>query len=181
MENIEFVRRNDGAEGVRTAFVFSCPGQEEEKSGLLVNGQTGRNLDMLLHFLHQKRPDLFPSEDRYYYRITNSSERIHYKARDGRTEPSSAEIKAPDNLERLTGDIKDYDVVITFGRGATEAVSLLADKLDNKKILHSRHLSFLSLNSGVKNDINGEPIPRGDPDSTKKRLEAVAADIISQI
>ena len=33
MENeIFYVKRNEGAEGVRTAFVFSCPGQEELKS-----------------------------------------------------------------------------------------------------------------------------------------------------
>lgn len=179
--NNGIVKRNEGRGDIRTAFIFSCPGQEEEKSGLLVNGQTGKNLDMVLTFLKAKRPDLFPSENRYDYRITNSSERIHYKALDGRTEPSAAELREEENLSRLAEDIRGFDTVITFGRCAAEAARLIAESTEGTTFLYSRHLSFLSLNSSIKTDINGDPIIAGSADATYKRLEVAAESILSQL
>lgn len=179
--NDKTVKRNEGKSYIRTAFIFSCPGQEEEKSGKLVNGQTGKNLNGVLAYLKRSRPDLFPSVDRYDYRITNSSESVHYKAYDGRTEPSAAEIRDPENLNRLAEDIYGYDTVITFGKSADLAASLLKDRFPGTSFLYSRHLSFLSLNSGIKNDINGDPIIRGSSDSTQKRLEVAADDILKQL
>ena len=55
------VRRNEGKKDIPTAFIFSCPGQEELKSGKLVNGQTGKNLDMMLSILNKNYPGIFPS------------------------------------------------------------------------------------------------------------------------
>ncbi len=184
MENeIFYVKRNEGAEGVRTAFVFSCPGQEELKSGKLVNGQTGKNLDMMLEILNKEHPDIFPYTDRYSYRITNSSERVHYKAHDNRSEPKKDEILAAENLSRLMDDIRDYKYIITFGRCASLAVEAAVGQFcnDDKVIMYSQHLSFLSLNSSIKEDINGEPILRGSKDSTYKRLQVAARKICEQM
>ena len=179
MSNI--VKRNEGIPGIKTAFIFACPGQEEEKSGRLVNGQTGKNLDAMLGYLKAEMPELFPSVDRYDYRITNSSESVHYMAFDGRTEPSRKEIKSPENLERLASDISGYDVIITFGNSAAFAAEKIKGRFPDVRFLYSRHLSFLSLNSGIKTDIDGNPIQRGAPDSTAKRLEVAADEILRQL
>ncbi len=177
------VKRNEGKREIKTAFIFSCPGQEELKSGKLVNGQTGKNLDMMLTILHKKFPEIFPSTDRYDYRITNSSEQVHYKAYDNRTEPKTAEINTPENLERLKKDIEGYQYVITFGRCASLAAeyAVKAYNMNETKFLYSRHLSFLSLNSTIKTDIDGNPIAKGSKDSTYKRLEAAAKKITDQL
>ncbi len=177
------VGRNEGKKDIRTAFIFSCPGQEELKSGLLVNGQTGKNLDMMLTFLNAKRPDIFPSVNRYDYRITNSSEIVHYKAHDQRTEPSVSEINNEKNIERLKNDISGYDYVITFGRCS----AIAADNLKQRGVcketvfLYSRHLSFLCLNSSINTDVHGNPIERGCENATAKRLEAAAEMILQQL
>lgn len=177
------VKRNEGKKEIKTAFVFSCPGQEELKSGKLVNGQTGKNLDGMLSILKQQYPDIFPSADRYDYRITNSSENVHYKALDNRSEPKTKEITAPENLKRLYDDLCGYEYIITFGRCAALAVEeMLGNKnISGVKTMYSRHLSFLSLNSSIKTDINGEPIPRGDKNGTYKRLEVAAKNISDQL
>ena len=177
------VKRNEGREDIKTAFIFSCPGQEELKSGLLVNGQTGKNLDMLLTILNNRRPDIFPSTNRYEYRITNSSEIVHYKALDNRTEAKPQEINAPENLKRLKADIVGYDYVITFGRcSAIGAESIKNDtECKNTTFVYSQHLSFMSLNSSIKTDINGKPIERGSADGTYRRIEVVAKKILDQI
>ena len=153
------------------------------KSGKLVNGQTGKNLDLMLSILNKEYPEIFPSCFRYDYRITNSSEYVHYKAFDNRTEPKKDEILENDNLKRLADDIMDYKYIITFGRCASlaaEGCSKLFDMSD-KVFIYSQHLSFLSLNSSIKTDINGEPIERGSKDSTYKRLEVAARKVTEQI
>ena len=177
------VRRNEGKKEIKTAFVFSCPGQEELKSGRLINGQTGKNLDMMLTILCAQYPEIFPSGNRYDYRITNSSERVHYKAYDNRTEPKTAEILDNENMLRLKDDIEGYEYIITFGRCASLAVAECIKRFDTKdmKVMYSQHLSFLSLNSSIKYDINGEPIQKGQKNSTYKRLEAAAKKITDQL
>lgn len=180
-EEILRVTRNDGRKDIKTAFIFSCPGQEELKSGLLVNGQTGKNLDMMLTILNKKRPDIFPSTNRYDYRITNSSEIVHYKAHDNRTEPKAAEITAPENIKRLKEDISGYGHVITFGRCSQIGAEKLKGECQNTVFMYSQHLSFLSLNSTIKNDIEGKPIEKGDKNGTYKRLEVAAQKILDQL
>ncbi len=177
------VSRNEGLPGMKTAFLFSCPGQEEMKSGRLVNGQTGKNLDRLLCFLHEQRPDLFPETNRYAYRITNSSEQVHFKAHDGRTEPSEKEIALPENLSRLKEDLRGFELVITFGRCASFAAQRLSDDKTAPlpRFISCRHLSFLSLNSSIKTDVHGSPILRNDPQATDKRLMVVAGQVLSQL
>ena len=180
---ISTVRRNDGREEAETAFIFSCPGQEEQKSGKLVNGRTGKNLDIMLSILYRHYPQIFPFCCRYDYRITNSSEKIHYKAFDNRTEPREAEITEPANIRRLINDISGYKYIITFGRCAALAADEIRKQglMPDSVFLYSRHLSFLSLNSSIKYDTDGKKIEKGDPDSTYKRLEVAAKMITDQL
>lgn len=183
MDEIKYVHRNEGRSDVRTAFIFSCPGQEEMRSGKLVNGQTGKNLDVMLSILNHRYPDIFPYTDRYDYRITNSSEQVHFKAFDGRTEPRKEEILSEENIRRVYDDIRGYKYIITFGKcallAAEKAAELSGDR--EKVFMYSQHLSFLSLNSSIKEDINGKPIERGGKNSTYKRLEVAAQRIADQL
>lgn len=179
-ENKKKVTRNEGKPEIKTAFIFACPGQEEEKSGKLVNGQTGKNLDAVLVFLNKKYPDIFPSTNRYDYRITNSSEYVHYAAYDHRTEPTPKEIKEPENIARLKKDIEGYNYVITFGKSAALAAES-AGKIPDTKFIYSQHLSFMSLNYTIKNDVNGNPIEKGSKDATSKRIEVAAKKIADQL
>ena len=177
------VRRNEGKKDIPTAFIFFFFFQEELKSGKLVNGQTGKNLDMMLSILNKNYPGIFPSCDRYDYRITNSSEYVHYKAFDNRTEPKKNEILEKDNLSRLIEDIREYKYIITFGKCALLAAESSANIFDmsDKRFIYSQHLSFLSLNSSIKTDINGKTIEKGSIDSTYRRLEVAAKNITDQI
>ncbi len=182
-ETVLRVKRNEGRGDIKTAFIFSCPGQEELKSGLLLNGQTGKNLDMMLTILNKQRPDIFPSTNRYDYRITNSSEIVHYKAHDNRTEAKPAEITEPENLKRLKEDIAGYNCVITFGRCSALGTESIKndDECKDTIFVYSQHLSFMSLNSSIKTDINGNPIERGSPDGTYRRIEVAAWKILDRI
>ena len=77
----------------------------------------------------------------------------------------------------------NYKYIITFGKCASLAAQRAAEMFDSKDkiIMYSQHLSFLSLNSSIKEDIHGDPIERGSKDSTYKRLEVTAQKIIDQL
>ena len=92
-------------------------------------------------------------------------------------------LKEKENISRLKNDITGYSCVIAFGRSAGIAAELMSSEqgFENVSFITSRHLSFLSLNSSIREDINGCPIERGSQDGTYKRLEVVAAQILSQL
>ncbi|WP_303860744.1 hypothetical protein [Alkalibaculum bacchi] len=183
----EYLERNEG-NNKKIAFVFSCPGAAEEKSNILVSGTTGKNLNKIIQILRQdfSCEHLFDSEDRYDYRITNASMKVHYKAKDGRSEPTKKEITDSENLRRLTEDLECYEFIITFGNNANFAVNHCKDKLVNQKIINVRHLGLQSLNQ-IKVDVDGEDIsnPNNDKDTgnanTLKRLKVVAKEIGNQL
>src|SRR5690606_41955365 len=85
MKNRETVDYNKGRIN-RIAFVFSCPGQEELKSGKLVYGKTGYNLELLLQELKKRDFITEKFENRYDFTITNSHNEVHYKALNNRSE-----------------------------------------------------------------------------------------------
>ena len=93
---------NKGTDISHVAFMFACPGQKEEKAGKVVAGNTGKNLNLLLSVLSASENEniraLFPSENRYDYLITNSSDIIHYPALDGTSLPSKSEYADDANL-----------------------------------------------------------------------------------
>lgn len=183
----EYLERNEG-KNKKIAFVFSCPGAAEEKHNKLVSGTTGKNLNKIIHILRQdfSLEHIFNSEDRYHYRITNASMKVHYKAKDGRSEPTKKEILNVENIQRLTEDLRGFEVIISFGNNANFAVNYCKDKLENPKIINVRHLGLQSLNQ-IKVDVDGEDIsnPNSDKDTgnanTLKRLKVVAKKIADQL
>ena len=73
--------------------------------------------------------------------------------------------------------------MITFGRSASLAAEQVKKQYGTEGVtfMYSQHLSFLSLNSSIKEDVNGDPIIRGDKNATFKRLEAAAKKITDQL
>ncbi|OYX81988.1 MAG: hypothetical protein B7Y83_16405, partial [Flavobacteriales bacterium 32-34-25] len=99
--------------GIRTdiALVFSCPGQEEEKKGKPISGQTGKNLDFFLTRLSEKLE--FEFKNRYDLRITNSVKTAYYKnSTSNKTEPTTDEIKDKNNLNRLYNELYEIEKFI---------------------------------------------------------------------
>lgn len=184
---IDRLPRNEGKNSL-VAFVFSCPGSLEEKNKQLVQGQTGHNLNRLIGIIREepRYQYYFNYENRFDYRITNSSNLIHYKAKDGVSEPSNGEIMSLDNLSRLIKDLKGFELVITFGDKAKLAVNSCRNQLGNPHIINVRHLGFQSINQ-IKKDCNDEEIlsSNGDPavgkQNTKRRLEVIAKEILFQL
>lgn len=171
---------NQGDKNAKVAFVFSCPGQKEEKENKLVAGMTGKNLNCLISCLRNNHGlcELFPSEDRYYYRITNASTKIHYEAKNGLSEPTDSEIVDEKNLERLCNDLQGFDYVITFGRKAEFAVSKL--EIDSTIINVKYHLGLRGINN-IKFDVHGCELKVGEKGNTEKRLACLALKIAEQI
>ena len=168
---------NMGKRKNKVAFVFSCPGQYEEKEQKPTVGQTGKNLDTLLVYLQKQNNIIFQYRDRYSYRITNSWDKVEFKSRTGRTEATKKEINTKENIERVKKELDGIDIVIFFGKNAQRIVDLLNF---NGMILRTRHLSFQSLNQ-IEQDINGSVLMKGETKNTEKRLEVVAEDILSQL
>src|SRR5690606_35035215 len=179
MKNRETVDYNKGRIN-RIAFVFSCPGQEELKSGKLVYGKTGYNLELLLQELKKRDFITEKFENRYDFTITNSHNEVHYKALNNRTEPLNPKTKEEDNLQRLLKELKETEIIICFGKKSKYALHQIKDKLNEKSnILYSRHLGLMSLNQ-IKDDIQGKPLENGNKENTIKRIEVIAQNLTEQ-
>ena len=189
-DNNKTVKYNKGNGVSSVAFMFACPGHKEELAGRVVAGATGKNLDILLSiFMHSEHKEiraLFPSSNRYDYLITNASDIIHYPSLDGTSLPSLKEYSCDSNIERLYSELSGIDYVIAFGQQAKNAarrVESMYGPFDGKLplfICSAPHLSFLSLNR-IRNDVCGDPIERGNPQATHKRLEVIAKSIETDI
>lgn len=183
------------------AFIFSCPGQKEEKSTPPgpAKGQTGVNLEVLLEIL-----SLQPETNgicREKITITNAWPRVEYKKATGRSEATKEEILDYDNIDRLAKElitIKKY--IFVSGKKAEIAVMKLIEenKLKNSvRVFKFRHLGNQSLNQ-IKEDKNGEEIktyskafmkPKYETrslkqirkDNTRRRIEKVAYDLYRDI
>lgn len=182
---------NKGKNISPVAFMFACPGQKEQAAGKVVAGATGKNLNMLLSILmeseNEKIRALFPSDDRYDYLITNSSDTVHYPALDNTSLPPKSEYSNDANLNRLYSELDHMKYVIAFGAQAKEASKLVEYKYKLREvsprpvfITSLPHLSLLSLNQ-ISEDINGVHIERGDPEATRKRLTVVAKMLTENI
>lgn len=159
------------------AFVFSCPGQEEEKHGYLCAGQTGDNLKILIMQLYQLIQseakhllDLFVSDRREDYFITNASNCVHYKTLTNNSEPGKKEILVPENLSRLNAELKNRKIVVFCGKQAEYASKKI--NISGKSIVVC-HLSNRGLVKYYKG-IGREPL------SIKQRIQRLAGEIIGK-
>ncbi len=184
---LKTVNYNAGTEDCIVALVLSCPGTEEAKSGKLVSGKTGENLNKVLQHLSNSLSSIFHSSDRYDYRITNSSNIVHPNNIDNRTEPLLKEIKDASNLLRLYKEIKDFTYVISFGKKAGRAVEeCLKDKKEKPIHIHYEyHLGCQGINHIHKDEygytIESTKNPKRQAENTEKRLKVVAKAIIELI
>jgi hypothetical protein len=133
--------------GATLAFVFICPGRFEAARGYPCAAGTGANLARVLVELHARSPLLFPSPSRDAYLITNAWATVEYPALTGRSVPTEAEVLAPDNLERLAGELAGVDRVIACGAQAHAALRELARRRPSMEVAYGRHLSQRSINS----------------------------------
>lgn len=154
------------------AFVFSCPGQKEELAGRVCAGKTGENLDLLIRYLHEKRPEIFTSPLRESYTITNASDRVHYMGLTKDTEASYGEISEPENIDRLSNELSGCRVVICMGDRAAYAV---ARTCGAAKILRGEHLGHQNLNRNYRVD-GGTASERN-----KERVAIIGDKILQQL
>jgi hypothetical protein len=156
--------------GARTGFVFICPGRHEANRGYPCAAGTGANLNRALAVLHARRPDCFPSPDRFMYVVTNSWPIVEYPALTGRSVPTEAEVLAPSNLARLASEIGTLDLVVACGAQAQAAVrALLAAGALRARAAYGRHLSQRAVNM----------IPGGS--DTPSRIARWCDDLLAQI
>ncbi|MCR5202018.1 MAG: hypothetical protein K6D02_02855 [Lachnospiraceae bacterium] len=153
-------------------FVFSCPGQEEEKSGKLVTGETGKNMDILVSYLHRHKPQVFKYKYRYDYQITNASDLVHYKALTGDSEASDSELFAPGNISRLQRETEKSKYIICMGDKAKSAVSKLNI---NGKIIYGEHIGNVHLNLAYEAKSETASARR------RERVGYVAEEILNQL
>lgn len=164
------VKYQPGTAGV--AFVFSCPGQKEELAGRVCAGKTGENLEILIRYLHEKRPEIFPSPLRGSYTITNASDRVHYMALTKDTEASYAEIAESANIERLSNELHGCSVVVCMGDRAAYAVNRTCG---SARVLRGEHLGHQNLNRNYQ--VDGETAS----DRNKQRVAIIGDKILQQL
>ncbi len=177
----------------QVAFVFSCPGREEEKAGYPAAKMTGINLAKLFVVLNEmKMKDYHFTRERVT--ITNAWANVEYDAKTCRSEATKEEVLSPDNLNRLLEELAAVtELIVCCGQKARLAIQALAaeNRLQaGTRVVYINHLGMKSINQITK-DIHGEPIVAvaKHPDrftlaakeigsaNTHKRLEVVAAQI----
>lgn len=99
------------------AFVFAAPGSAEAHQLKPIFDITGRHLDLALaRHLAPALPTVFPSIDRYSYRITNAHALPLARALgDKRTEADDANIRLPANIERVRNERLGCRLVVLCG------------------------------------------------------------------
>ena len=153
------------------AFVFSCPGRKEceaQPPGP-AKGETGNNLQELIRQLDQHQQ--LQSLHRGHARITNAWRHVEFIGRTGRTEPALYEVLERENLDRLSGELRDISrAIVCCGTPATTAVCRLAalGRLhDGVTVLVSPHLGQTRLNSMFPNRVCNviQPPPENEDSS----------------
>lgn len=169
----------------KIAFVFSCPGQEEEKKKCPASGKTGDNLNILIRKLNELN-FLNKVSSKNDLRITNSWDKVLYDKKDGRTEASlnKKEIYSDTNLLRIRNELNDIDeYIICSGTRAMNAICKAKIIKKDLKIIQIPHigLSSLNRNKNLKIDIHGNAIEAKQKDANERRIELIANNILKQL
>lgn len=162
------------------AFVLSAPGEEEEANGKPAAGETGSQLDKILIHLNKINPKLFPSINRYDYKITNASDQVFYAAKDnGDTEDEKSKILNKNNIERVRTELHGSKYVILCGLKA----QLLSAKLSDFKLINIYHPGAKGLRQMFPNSHCGLKELKKEKGAIRdeKRYELCALEIIKQI
>lgn len=160
----------------QTAFVFSVPGKCEEANGKPVSGLTGENLKVALHHLQRERPDIFGTDDRYRYRITNAYWKSIFARQDnGRTEATQKQVHGESNLSRLLQELGDCSLVVLCGVKAQSVGDYLRGRLPDLHQIKVPHIGLRGLQTF--NDENIWAIPNAR-DRTEARLRAWSRQVL---
>ncbi len=168
------VRYQEGVSWNKTAFVFSCPGQEEMNLGTVCAGTTGVNLSMVLEYCHEKNSTVFPSSSKCDYLITNASDLVHFKNMTNDTEASDEEIYAAENLQRLRTELQSKNIIICMGERASSAVRQAG--IHGKVVCFKHHLSNQKLNRAYTNDQFAEDL--SPEERRRERIRLVAEELL---
>lgn len=165
------VKAKANPDGLKIACVFSCPGHEEEKTGVFLSGVTGSNFITLINILNIKAPGIFSSVEKEKYHINNSSEHVYYEGylndKDGRTTPYILDIKSDENKDRLVSELDGMRYVIAFGNDAETALKNAGiEYIKAKCHLGTKGLNSLEYETSV---------------TTEMKLEDIADDLIKKI
>lgn len=172
---------NNGLPNIKVGFILSAPGRLEERSGRPASGNTGKNLDLLISILNLKYPQLFPSKNRYSYRITNAVTDVHYASKTNDTEGKNSEVLNKNNIDRILSEISGLTDVFCFGEKALLLKNELISRGFNGSIYSDIHLGLQSINRKITEDINGNPLNKGADGNTQKRIEVIANRIGNEI
>lgn len=156
------------------AFVFSCPGQLEEKAKHPAAGKTGRNFEALLLLLS---PHLgVETLTRDSVTITNAWPNIEYEGTTNRSEADDTEILEDANIDRLAIELGCVTKMIVFC-GDKAAVALKG--LEEKKLLAPsiqvafvEHLGTRGLNR-IKVDFQQQTIDSAEKQRREGRRDSV--------
>lgn len=141
---------NKGNEKNKVAFIFACPGKCEEYNSQVLAGETGDNLNLVLTELNIKCKKLFPTNNRYYYFLTNASERVYYEGykfgsyTNDRATPYKIDIQQQSNVSRLKNELEPYEYLICFGGDAKIVINHIKknnEDFKKKTIAYVKHLS----------------------------------------
>jgi uracil-DNA glycosylase len=163
---------------LQTAFVFSVPGATEKSQGRPISGATGANLDKALILLSKANASVFPSIQRYDYRITNAFD--HPRATslgDKSSEASASEIRMPKNIARVLQEIADCNVVILCGRKAQLLSAEIRTAHRHITVADAAHLGNSGLNRAYP---NGE-IAKSNGAGQAHRIELWVRDLLAKI
>lgn len=128
------------------AFVFSVPGTHEKGTGHPVAGTTGENLSMALAHLSGAMPNLFPSKDRYAYRITNAyNNPIAQALGHSSSEATDAQVLASLNIARVVKELAGCHTVILCGLKAQLLHTSVAER--ERMVVCASHTSNQALAS----------------------------------
>jgi hypothetical protein len=178
------IKCNEGIKPINeVGFIFACPGSDEKNANELVAGNTGKNLNHLLDFLTKERPDIFFSENRYDYLITNSVETVYFAAQDnGKTVPKDDEVLDPANVSRIIEEVKECKYIILFGKQASLLETEIKKNYQNINVLKTIHLSNKTVNSNKMTILTEDQVKSKTSFECKLlRLRKVAEDILKQL
>lgn len=168
-------------------FIFACPGKEEFIKDKPCAGQTGTNLNDLINLLSAEFTKIFNEKDRYCYVILNSSDKVHFNALTGDSEPSETEIskKVQSDIlnKRKKSLLQKAKLIFCFGKKARYYYNEITKEFNKKEIsicncVECCHLGNQALNCEYKVDENKYKTSK---ERREKRIELLFEEIRSKI
>ncbi|WP_164868460.1 hypothetical protein [Hydrogenophaga sp. NH-16] len=136
------------------------------------------NLTLALRFLVSKEPNLFPSTDRYGYRISNAFDQpMATSLNSGASEAKASQILEPGNVKRVVEELEGCGLVVLCGRKA----QLLTKEIERAgmTVVHAWHTG----NRALIAKYQGEDVARASTALARQelRVQKWAKDLLVAI